>query len=54
MGANIDIEISDEGSAVVGIQINGLPSTDYIKGIWLSPRTITDNSDGTAEIGNAN
>lgn len=54
MGTNIDIVISDEASVDVGIQINGLPSSDYIKGIWLSPHTITNNEDGTAAIAGAN
>lgn len=47
MGCNLGTFISTEGEAEVGIQINGLPSTDYVKGIWLSPRTISDKTAAT-------
>lgn len=44
MGCNLGTVISTEGEAKIGIQINGLPRRDYIKGVWVSPRTIVENS----------
>lgn len=50
MGVNLETSIDTGGAAEIGIQIEGLPSVEYVKGIWLSPRTITENADGTASI----
>lgn len=36
--------MSGSGEAMLGIQINGVKSTKYIKGIWLSPRTIAESN----------
>ena len=44
MGCNLGTVISTEGEAKIGIQINGLPSSDYIKGVWVSPRMFAENS----------
>ena len=44
MGCNLGTVISTEGEAKIGIQINGLPSSDYIKGVWVSPRMNAENS----------
>lgn len=44
MGCNLGTFISTKGDATIGIQINGLPREDYIKGVWVSPRTIAENN----------
>lgn len=43
-GSNVGINISGESDVKVGIQINGLPGTDYVKGIWISPRVIENGT----------
>ena len=48
MGCNLGTAITTKGTATVGIQVNGLPSVDYIKGIWISPRVISDDGTVTA------
>lgn len=50
MGVNLKTSIDTGGEAEIGIQIEGLPSVEYVEGIWLSARTITENADGTASI----
>lgn len=48
MGRNLETNISGDGSVTLGIQINGVPTKDTIKGVWLSPRTIDGSTAGKA------
>lgn len=46
MGIAISTLTSGDGDTVMGIQINNVPESETIDGVWLSTRTITDNGDG--------